>query len=202
MMPKQLAFYFDQQHCSGCYTCQIACKDKNDLEAGANYRKVFETVGGGFIREGNVIKQDIYAFWTTISCNHCLEPICVKKCPTGALKKQLSDGIVVVDKEYCIGCKACLNSCPYEAIIYDNSTKKVSKCDFCVDLVKDGKTPVCVSSCPMRVLDYGELEELKEKYEGVREIQGLPVASITKPALIINPHKKAGKAGKEAKENE
>lgn len=190
-MSKQLAFYFEQKHCTGCYTCQIACKDKNNLEVGKQFRKVYEITGGNYIKKGNVIIQDIYAFWISVSCNHCIDPICVEKCPTGALKKRLEDGIVVVDKNKCVGCTSCIKSCPYEAIQYDITTKKVSKCDFCLDLIENGKDPVCVSACPMRALDYGELEVLQEKYGSINETEGLPSSNITKPALVITTHKNA-----------
>jgi len=190
-MSKQLAFYFEQKHCTGCYTCQIACKDKNNLEVGEQFRKVYEITGGNYIKKGNAIMQDIYAFWISVSCNHCIDPVCVKKCPTGALKKRLEDGIVVVDKYKCIGCSSCVKSCPYEAIQYDSNNKKVSKCDFCLDLIESGKDPVCVSACPMRALDYGDIEVLQEKYGNISETEGLPSSNITKPALVITPHKNA-----------
>jgi len=190
-MSKQLAFYFEQKHCTGCYTCQIACKDKNNLEVGEQFRKVYEITGGNYTKTGNAIIQDIYAFWISVSCNHCIDPSCVKKCPTGALEKRLEDGVVVVDKNKCVGCTSCVKSCPYEAIQYDLSTKKVSKCDFCLDLIESGKDPVCVSACPMRALDYGELEVLHEKYGNINETEGLPSSRITQPALVIEPHKNA-----------
>jgi anaerobic dimethyl sulfoxide reductase subunit B (iron-sulfur subunit) len=190
-MTKQLAFYFEQEHCTGCSTCQIACKDKNNLEVGEQFRKVYETTGGKYVKKGNAVIQDIYAFWTSISCNHCIEPACVKKCSTGALYKRAEDGIVVIDKDKCIGCKACVNGCPYEIIQYDAASKKARKCDFCLDLIEGGKDPVCVSACPMRALDYGNLEELQEKYGTVNETDGLPSSEITKPALVIAPHKNA-----------
>lgn len=190
-MSKQLAFYFEQRYCTGCNTCQIACKDKNKLEVGEKFRKVYEITGGDYIRKGNAIIQDIYSFWISVSCNHCIDPICVKKCPTGALKKRFEDGIVIADKNKCIGCRSCVKSCPYEAIQYDRDTKKISKCDFCLDLIEEGKEPACVSACPMRALDYGELEVLQGKYGNINETEGLPSSDITKPALVILPHKDA-----------
>lgn len=189
-MGKQLAFYFQQNYCVGCNTCQIACKDKNDLPVGQNFRKVYEVAGGNFIQRGKAIIPNIYAFWITVSCNHCLNPTCIKSCPTGALVKREVDGIVYIEKEKCIGCKSCIKACPYEAPQYNPEEKKVNKCDFCMDLLEQGKDPTCVSSCPMRALSFGTFEELREKYGEVAETVGMPEASITEPALVITPYKR------------
>jgi anaerobic dimethyl sulfoxide reductase subunit B (iron-sulfur subunit) len=190
-MGKQLAFYFQQNYCVGCNTCQIACKDKNNLPVGQQFRKVYEVFGGNFIERGQAIIPNIYAYWISMSCNHCKNPVCMKDCPTGAIKKREEDGIVCIDKEKCIGCKNCIKACPYGAPQYDKVSKKVNKCDFCMDLLKQGKDPVCVSSCPMRAFNYGILEELREKYGHISETEGMPKASITDPALVITPHEDA-----------
>lgn len=192
-MSKQLAFYFEQKHCVGCNTCQIACKDKNNLEIGQQFRKVYEIAGGDYIEKGSVIIPKIYAFWLSISCNHCINPICVKNCPTGAMQKESEEGIVYVDQEKCIGCLRCVKSCPYEAPQYNLTNEKVGKCDFCRDLLAVGKQPVCVSACPMRALDYGPLDILQQKYGYINETKGMPKADITEPALVITPHNDAVK---------
>ncbi|MFT8315526.1 MAG: DMSO/selenate family reductase complex B subunit [Clostridium sp.] len=189
-MGKQLAFYFQQNYCVGCSTCQVACKDKNNLSVGQNFRKVYEISGGNFIQRGKAIIPNIYAFWITVSCNHCFNPTCVKSCPTGALRKREEDGIVYIEKEKCIGCKSCIKACPYEAPQYNPEEKKVNKCDFCMDLLEQGKDPTCVSSCPMRALSFGTFEELREKYGEVAETEGMPKASIAEPALVITPCKR------------
>lgn len=190
-MTKQLAFYFEQQHCVGCNTCSIACKDKNNLEAGENFRKTYEVSGGNYVKKGKAIIHDVYAFWISVSCNHCIDPICIKKCPTGAIKKRDEDGIVQIEKDKCVGCTSCIRSCPYEVIAYDSAKKKASKCDFCLDLIEKGKEPVCVSACPMRALGYGELNKLQQEYGKISETEGLPSCEITRPALVITPHKDA-----------
>jgi len=190
-MPKQLAFYFEQKYCVGCNTCMAACKDKNNLNMGQRFRKVYEVSGGEYTVNKNVVVPKIYAFWITISCNHCINPICVNECPTKAIKKRLEDGIVFIDQEKCIGCLRCLKSCPYEAPQYNSATKKVEKCDFCLDFLAQGKDPACVSACPMRALDYGTLDILKRKYGSINEVIGMPSAEITTPALVITPHRDA-----------
>lgn len=192
-MGKQVGFYFQQDRCVGCFTCQIACKDKNDLEVGQNFRKVKKIEGGSFIKQGNGYANNIYAFWTSIACNHCQDPKCVKGCPTGAMTKRPEDGIVHVDKNKCVGCSYCEMNCPYHAPQLNKKTGKMGKCDMCKDLLAKGEKPICVDACPMRALDFGDIEELKKKYQGTADVKGLPSSRITKPNLVIHPHKNAGK---------
>jgi len=188
-MAKQYGFYIDQSNCMGCFTCQVACKDKNDLEVGQTWRKVKEFTGGDTVEENGVYKSNVYGYWISLSCNHCAKPACVEKCPAGALYKREEDGIVLVDKEKCIGCGTCTHVCPYEAPVLID--KKSTKCNFCLDLLQEGKNPACVDACLMRVLKYGPLEELQQKYGTVAEVKGIPAASVTTPSLVITPHKAA-----------
>ena len=182
---SQLGFYYDMTGCTSCKVCQIACSDKNDLEVGTLFRKVYNYEGGVFPKP--------WAYNLSISCNHCVDPKCVKNCPTGALNKREGDGVVLHDKEKCIGCKFCTWSCPYGAPKYIEAIGKVSKCDFCADLLDKGEEPACVSACTMRVLHYGELEDLKKKYGQTADAQGLPDSGITKPSLVLKPTQEAMK---------
>lgn len=188
-MAKQYGFYIDQANCIGCFTCQIACKDKNDLEVGQLWRKVREFQGGDTIEENGVYRSNVFAYWLSMSCNHCEDPKCVTNCPAGAMYKREEDGIVLVDQNKCLGCGYCTWSCPYEAP--QLSGKTVTKCNFCVDLLEQGKNPACVDACILRAIEYGPLEELQAKYGKVREVKGLPSADITNPSIVITPHKAA-----------
>lgn len=190
-MGKQLAFYFEQEHCTGCMACQMACKDKNNLEVGQLFRKVSEVAGGSYQEKDGAVIPHVYAFWLSISCNHCSNPVCVASCPVGAMQKRAEDGIVYIDQERCIGCLRCSQSCPYDAPQYNPKVKKVGKCDFCQDLLAEGKPPVCVAACPLRALDYGPLDRLWEKYGRNNQTKGMPDAHITQPALVITPHRHA-----------
>lgn len=190
-MAKQLGFYIDQDICVGCYTCQITCKDKNDLQVGQNWRRVTEIADGGFSVEGNVIRHNVRAFYTSISCNHCTDPLCVKNCPTGALYKREKDGLVLHDRDKCIGCRYCAWSCPYGAPQFNPELGKMGKCNACVDLLEKGEQPACVSACPSRALKFGEMDELVRKYGKVQKTKGLPDPSITKPSVVIHPHRSA-----------
>lgn len=191
-MAKQLGFMIEQNMCMGCKACQVACKDKNDLEVGTLFRKVTETEGGGFTNNGEALNQDVYSYWTTLACNHCENAVCVEVCPTGAMYKRNDDGIVLINKEKCIGCGACEKACPYDAPVLNVEEKKMGKCDFCVDLIIQEKNPACVGSCPVRAIHFGDISELRNKYGTLDTLDGMP-DPVTKPSLVIVPHKDAKK---------
>lgn len=190
MKKKQYAFYFDSSSCSGCKACQVACKDKHDLDVGMLWRRVYEVNGGDWIEHNNVLTNNVFAYNLSISCNHCENPSCVSVCPSKALQKR-KDGIVFIDQETCIGCRYCEWACPYDALKFDSKKGVMSKCHFCYDNIDKGEKPTCVTSCPMRALDFGELNELIEKYGSVNEIYPLPESNLTNPSLVITPHKDA-----------
>lgn len=176
----QFGFYFDMTFCIGCRTCQIACKDKNNLKVGTIFRRVRTFEAG---RYPNAI---MYHFSGT--CNHCTEAKCVKGCPTGAMHYG-EDGTVQHDASMCIGCKYCTWNCPYSVPQYMEGKNVVGKCDTCMDLREAGKNPVCVDACIMRCLKFGNLDELKKEYgtDLVREIPIQPSATVTVPSLLIKP---------------
>lgn len=173
----QLGFYYDMSTCIGCRVCQIACKDKNNLKVGVLYRRVYDQESGKYPNP----RMDHFS----IGCNHCADPKCIKNCPTGALSKREKDGIVLHDRNKCIGCKMCVWSCPYGAPQYKEDEGKVGKCDLCVDLLDKGEKPACVSACVMRALDVGEIGELRKKYGTVADAKGLPDSGITHPSITI-----------------
>ncbi len=185
----QLGFYIDTASCSGCKTCQVACKDKNDLVTGLRWRRVYEVSGGGWEQkpEGGW-KHNLSTYNLSISCNHCEDPDCVKACPTKALYKDDENGLVLIDQEKCVGCRYCEWACPYGALQFNSESGTMTKCDFCKDYLEVGNIPSCVSSCPMRALDFGELSELRKKYGDQNQIYPITNPEITKPALVITPH--------------
>ena len=91
-------------------------------------------------------------------CNHCTDAPCVKICPTNALFKR-DDGIVDFDKDNCIGCKSCMQACPYDAIYIDAETNTAAKCNFCAHRVDDGLEPACVVVCPTHSIWVGDLDD-------------------------------------------
>jgi anaerobic dimethyl sulfoxide reductase subunit B len=155
---------------------------------GRLWRRVYEVNIGSWNKKGNAWVNDVSAYNMSISCNHCEDPICVKVCPTSAMYKS-KDGLVLVDESKCMGCRYCEWACPYGAPQYNEENGVMSKCNFCVDYLEDDKSPACVAACPMRVLDFGELKEMQKKYGNINEVFPLPNAEITKPNIVITPHK-------------
>ena len=135
---RQFGFSFDQSRCTGCKTCQMACKDYHDLGDEVSFRTVCEYAGGDWRQNGEGSwEQNVFAFYVSISCNHCANPVCIRLCTRGAIHKD-SLGFVVVDRDVCDGCQMCMVACPYHAPRYDEETGRVAKCDGCRDRVKNG----------------------------------------------------------------
>ena len=193
---KHYAFFIDTANCSGCKTCQVACKDKNNLEVGVLWRRVYEISGGDWVKDRDTWQSGVYAYHLSISCNHCREAVCLDACPTGAISRR-EDGIVTIDSKKCVGCRYCEWACPYGAPQYDQASGVMTKCDFCLDYIDEGKAPACVAACPLRVLEFGELEELVAKHGDQSHIYPLPSPSVTKPAMVLKPHKDAKRAENE-----
>lgn len=189
-------FFFDQSLCTGCKACQIACKDKHDLPVGITWRRVVEYTGGSWQTSGSTFTPNVFTYYTSVSCNHCENPVCMEVCPTTAMSKR-EDGTVYVDESKCVGCRYCQWACPYGAPQLDTRTGHMSKCDLCYDYRETGQDPACVSACPSRALDWGPIDELRKAHgdtDGTTAgIAPLPDPSITKPHLVIHPHRDAQK---------
>lgn len=176
-----LGFYVDLQRCIGCRTCQVACKDRRDLQsAGPRPRRVDSFECGTY--------PDVSLFHLALSCNHCDDPACVAGCPTAALHKA-DDGTVQYDADRCVVCRNCMTVCPYGAPQHDEDANLIAKCDACKALRDAGRNPVCVDACPMRALEFGELDELRAAHGGdlTSELPVLPSADVTHPNLLLRP---------------
>lgn len=175
-----LGFYVNVQRCIGCKTCQVACKDRHNLQtAGPRTRRV-ETFECGTY-------PDVAMFHVSVSCNHCERPACVAGCPTGALFKS-DDGTVQHIDDRCVVCRNCMIVCPYGAPQLDEAENMIVKCDACKALREDGRNPVCVDACPMRAIEFGDMEELRAKHgDAASEVPVLPSAGITGPNLLLDP---------------
>jgi anaerobic dimethyl sulfoxide reductase subunit B (iron-sulfur subunit) len=182
----QYGIYINQNRCTGCFACVVACKDWHDVPAGpASWIRVKTIEKGRY--------PDLFVAFLPVLCNHCLKPACVSVCPADALTKRIRDGIVTVDGEKCLGkevCGLCLDACPYDAPQFGaEEDAKMQKCDLCIDRQADGKQPICVSSCPMQAIDSGPLDELRAKYGDYREAEGFRYNEKLVPSIAFTPKK-------------
>lgn len=188
----QLGFVHNNVECIGCRACEIACKDKNGLEAGPRFRRVAYVEGGTF--------PEVFAYKVNMSCNHCAEPACLPTCPTGAIYKREKDGIVDIDSTLCIGCRRCEAACPYGAPQFIPDQNIVSKCNLCVDEIDAGRKPYCVMACMMRVLDIGDIDQLRagkhattayaEGDKPVSQVKNMANPELTNPSIVFVAHEK------------
>ncbi|HII3770356.1 TPA: DMSO/selenate family reductase complex B subunit [Pasteurella multocida] len=194
-MSVQYGFYFDSDRCTGCKTCELACKDYKDLDTNVNFRRIYEYAGGDWQQQANGCWQhNVFGYYLSISCNHCDNPACVSVCPTGAMHKT-EDGFVIVNEAICIGCRYCHMACPYDAPQYDAMKGHMTKCDGCHSRILEGKKPICVDACPLRALDFAPIDELRKTYGDLAAIAPLPSPEHTAPNLVIKTNKNARPTG-------
>jgi len=185
----QYGFFFDQGRCIDCKACAVACKSWNNLNPGPNkWLRMFEWEEGAF---PNVQLHALFA-----PCYHCENPVCVDAA-NGAMYKEEKYGAVLIDPEKANSpsLRAAWLACPYGAIVFDSDAPdaKASMCTMCIDRLEQDLQPLCVASCYTRALDFGPLDELKQKYGELRDLPGLPSSEIAKPAIVFksrNPHRK------------
>ncbi|MCC6495787.1 MAG: dimethyl sulfoxide reductase anchor subunit [Propionibacteriaceae bacterium] len=190
----QFTFSFDQSRCTGCKACQIACKDDNKLPVGTTWRRVYESSGGGWPEGGEILAPDgVFTYYTSMSCNHCGDPICVSVCPSTAMRRG-EFGLVTVDAEICIGCGYCAMACPYQAPQYRSELGVMTKCDGCLDRIRAGAGPACVAACPTRALGFALGPAVVDP---PAHIEPLPDPDITRPNLVLRAHPQALAAERE-----
>lgn len=161
---RRLGMVVDLDRCVGCQACSVACKSEHGVRLGGFRAWVSE-------REVGTYPTVRRAFLPRL-CNHCERPPCLAVCPTGATH-QRADGLVAIDKARCIGCRHCMEACPYGAR-YFNATESpeetafpalthgtVDKCDFCAHRIDQGVVPACVNTCPAGAREFGDLADLE-----------------------------------------
>ena len=147
-------FVIDNRMCIGCHACTVACKSEFDVPIGVNRTHVKYIEKGEFpnsTREFSVHR-----------CNHCADAPCVEICPTTALHTR-ADGIVDFDSDRCIGCKSCMQACPYDALYIDPETNTAAKCNYCAHRIDGGYEPACVIVCPVEAIISGDLDDTNSK---------------------------------------
>jgi Fe-S-cluster-containing dehydrogenase component/formate-dependent nitrite reductase membrane component NrfD len=143
-------FVIDQNRCIGCHACTVACKEEHNIALGVNRTWV------KYIEKGNY--PDTRRHFAVLRCNHCDDAPCIEICPTVALFRR-PDGIVDFDNERCIGCKSCMQACPYDALYIDPDRNTAAKCNFDASRVDMGYKPACEVVCPTQAILSGDLDD-------------------------------------------
>jgi Fe-S-cluster-containing dehydrogenase component len=192
----------DLKRCIGCYGCQLACKAENGTPPGVFYARVLKQEEGQY----PMVRQ----LALPVLCNHCEDPPCVEACPTGASFKW-DDGIVDIDHDLCVGCRACMMACPYTNRYYNDQPPHyfpqgmtpyeeartdrhqhnvVMKCNFCRDRVRAGQAPACVANCPTVARTFGDLDDpMSEVSRLIKERGGFTLHPEigTRPSVFYLP---------------
>lgn len=167
------AIFVDTFRCVGCHACETACKIENGVPPGPKWIQVMEAE--------HKVNGEWKMSWKPMACMHCGVPSCAAVCPTKAITKRDSDGIVLVNADLCIGCMECFRACPFGAPQMGED-RKMQKCTLCVHRTENGGVPACVANCPSEAMYYGTLQELsrlmRKKYT---------VRSIGRVASVVNP---------------
>jgi formate dehydrogenase iron-sulfur subunit len=189
----RMGFFTDTSICIGCKACEVACKEwnqvpdsiqgftgesyDNTIDLGADtwrhvtfveQRKPPVTIGpadgDGFGLQTYQDGDDLRWLMASDVCKHCTEAACLDVCPTGALFRT-EFGTVVVQEDVCNGCGYCVPACPFGVIEKRPEDGRVWKCTLCYDRLKDDKQPACAQACPTRSIQFGELDDLRERAE-------------------------------------
>lgn len=169
------AFLIDNRRCIGCHACSVACKVEHEVPLGVARTWV------KYVEKG-VFPETRRTFQVT-RCNHCADAPCVEICPTTALYTR-RDGIVDFDPRRCIGCKACMQACPYDALYIDPKTDTAAKCNFCAHKVEVGLEPPCVTVCPTQAIVAGDLDNPASR---ISALVGREPTQVRKPEKGTRP---------------
>jgi Fe-S-cluster-containing dehydrogenase component/formate-dependent nitrite reductase membrane component NrfD len=169
-------FAIDQRTCIGCHACTVACKTEHEVPVG-QFRTWVKYVDQGTFPNNT---RD----FGVMRCNHCTDAPCVRICPTGALWKR-RDGIVDFDRDRCIGCKSCMQGCPYDAIYIDKDTNTAAKCNFCAHRIDQDLEPACVVVCPTHSIWVGDLDD---PASGIAQLVNSHPVTVRSPEQNTGPN--------------
>ncbi len=157
----------DVKRCIGCRACEAHCKVQNQTGADSYYCRIMSIAPS--VRSGVPRFEFVY-----MSCFHCEKPWCVDACPTGAMQRRDTDGIVFVQEALCVGCKACITACPWGVPQWDSASGKVGKCNLCMDRIDQGLEPACVAKCVTDALTFTrpEIDSLKKRQQFAERLMG------------------------------
>jgi len=169
-------FIIDNRKCIGCHACTTACKSEHEVPVGVNRTWVKQVEKGTF--------PDTRRLFSVMRCNHCTDAPCVEICPTEALHIR-TDGIVDFDKDRCIGCKSCMQACPYDALYIDPETHTAAKCNYCAHRIDVGLEPACVNVCPEHAIISGDMEDASTE---IAQLLARQPVKVRKPEKATIPN--------------
>lgn len=161
----EFGFLIDQRKCIGCHACTVACKSENEVPVGSFRTWVKYVEKGRF--------PAVRRHFTVLRCNHCDAAPCVEICPTRALSKR-PDKIVDLDRDLCIGCRSCMQACPYDALYLNEDSGVAEKCHYCAHRTERGLEPACVVVCPEEAIVSGDVSDAGSRI--ARQIAELPTS--------------------------
>ncbi len=182
----QLGFVIDHSRCIGCHACTVACKSENDVPLGSFRTWVKYTESGTFPE----VKRD----FAVLRCNQCTDAPCITICPVTALDKR-NDGIVDIDPSVCIGCKACMQACPYDALYIHPEQGTAQKCHFCAHRTSIGLAPACAVVCPTEAIipgDFHDPNSAVSKLKASGELSARKTEAGTGPNVLYRDAAPAG----------
>ena len=139
-------FKFDQEKCTACGACAVACMDQNDTDLKAGERPL-RTVYKKETPDGTICISE--------SCRHCEDARCIEACPWKCISRDEETGLVIYDDTSCTGCAKCMRACRYRAISFRKDRDgfpKMRKCDGCIGRLRAGLEPACTLNCPTGAL--------------------------------------------------
>lgn len=139
-------------NCIGCFGCEVACKQENNIQLGEYWNKVLIMGPYG-------THPDLEQYWLPTMCQQCADAPCVNVCPTGASYRDPETNVVLIDKSTCIGCKYCMMACPYGVRSWNKAQLVVEKCTLCQHRTGMGEQPICVTACCGNARFYGDLDD-------------------------------------------
>jgi Fe-S-cluster-containing dehydrogenase component/formate-dependent nitrite reductase membrane component NrfD len=168
-------FVIDNRKCIGCHACSVACKSEHRVPVGVDRTWVKYVEKGAFPNNRR--------YFSVMRCNHCDAAPCVTICPVTALYKR-ADGVVDFNPERCIGCKSCIQACPYDALYIDPDSNTAAKCNFCTHRLEQGLEPSCVVVCPEQAIIAGDMDDPATEIS--RLLDRLPM-TVRKPEKGTKP---------------
>ena len=172
----KFGFIIDNRKCIGCHACTTACKAEHEVPIGVNRTWVKQTEKGEFPNSKRV--------FSVLRCNHCTDAPCVEICPTQALFTR-KDGIVDFNNDRCIGCKSCMQACPYDALYIDPDTHTAAKCNYCAHRVDIGLEPACVNVCPEHAIISGDMDNPESE---IAQLLAREQVTVRKPEKYTGPN--------------